>query len=361
MLSINALKLAAEEFCSAALLGEGWEDSLSRFSLAAGARGAALMRNRNHNVVGVLYSPEIHEPVTDFLAGRVPPPSRQVRATPHLAKGFRFDLDDYTEEELARDPYYQEFLRPIGFFWHAAVELSAAPGEEVVLSLKRPLKAGHFERRDADILNQTLSELRAAVRIARRVMDAEGQGIARLLQRRGAPVFELDSFGRVLRTHVFSEEAGPPLCVVRGRLLASDRLAQPALDRAIARAIAPSGSPGLVPLPDADGQHDFLQIVPVGGRARDVFLSTAAVAVLIGRKPRQRTAIDHSIVRDALSLTDREADVALLLGEGLSPIDIAQRLHIRVDTARDHLKSIFEKTGTSRQAEFVAQLGRLQL
>ena len=70
--------------------------------------------------------------------------------------------------------------------------------------------------------------------------------------------------------------------------------------------------------------------------------------------------VDHQVLRDAFSLTDREADVALMLGNGLSPAEIAAALHIQLETARDHLKSIFEKTETNRQAELAALLGRLR-
>jgi DNA-binding CsgD family transcriptional regulator len=361
VLQPDPIRLAATDFACAALLGDGWEAALSRLSSAAEAGGAALMLNREQKVVGVIASPEIKEPVASYMAGRVPPPSRQFRALHAGAKSFRFDQDDYTDDQLARDPYYQEFLRPIGFFWHAAVMLHHDERDSIGLSLKRPLRLGPYDRRDAIILDAVLPELRAAVRIARRVMDAEGEGMARLLQRRGAPVFELDPFGRVLRTHVFDEDAKSVVRVLRGRLVASDRLAQGPLDAAIAQAVASPGSPAMVSLPDADGGRDFMQIVPVGGRARDVFLSTAAVAVLIASKPRRRAAFDHTLIRDVLSLTDREADVALLLSEGLSPAEIAKHLRIQVDTVRDHLKSVFDKTGTRRQAEFVALLGSLRL
>jgi len=356
---------SVEDFVSAALLGDGWDDALSKLASAAGARGAALMRCRDYKLVGILKSAEIGELVDAYVAGRVPSNSRQVRASRSSVDGyrekeFRLDHDDYTDAEMARDPYYQEFLRPNGFFWHANVRLDGTPDEEVALSFKRGLKSGPYAREDALVLNAELPRLRGAVRIARSVLDAEGAGVARLLQRRGAPVFELDAFSRVTRTHVFDEDAASPVRVVRGRLVARDRLAQPALDGAIARAVAPSGSAAVVPLPDAEGDRRFLQVVPVGGRARDVFRATAAVAVLIDRKPRQQAIFDHDAICDGFMLTDREADVALLLGSGLSPADIAKHLHIQVDTARDHLKSIFEKTDTNRQAELVALLARLR-
>src|SRR5262245_61469389 len=117
--------------------------------------------------------------------------------------------------------------------------------------------------------------------IAKYTLDAEARGMARLLEQRGAPVFELDSWGRVLSRLAAAETDAGPLGTIGRRLVARDPAAQPALDRAIARVLAVRGATALVPLNAADGRRTFLQILPVPGRARDVFLSAAALAVLI--------------------------------------------------------------------------------
>jgi DNA-binding CsgD family transcriptional regulator len=360
MPQIDALKHSAAEFTSAALLGEGWEHFLSCLSRAAGARGAVIMRNRKRVMVSVIASEDVQEQVADYRAGRAPPNSRQVRASHEYSKGFRLDHDDYTPEEMARDPYYQEFLRPNGFFWHANVRLDDAPGEEIALSLKRGISAGPFERADQEALNSILPELRAATRIARRVLDSETAGMVRLLHQRGDPMFELDAWGRVLRAHMSNDDRTSAIQVMRDRLVAADRLAQPRLERGVAMAVASPGTPAMIPLPDTAGGRYFLQIVPVGGRARDIFLAAAAVAVLIDLKPRHQVGYFGGALRDAFALTDREVDVALMLGDGLSPAEIAGRLRIQVDTVRDHLKNVFGKTSTSRQAELTALLARLR-
>jgi DNA-binding CsgD family transcriptional regulator len=64
-------------------------------------------------------------------------------------------------------------------------------------------------------------------------------------------------------------------------------------------------------------------------------------------------------VADGFDLTDREAAVAVLIAEGLSLEEVARHLRIQRGTVRNHLKGVFEKTGTHRQAELVALLARL--
>jgi DNA-binding CsgD family transcriptional regulator len=366
MLRIEGLQSAADEFLAAALLGNGWEHALAMLSVAAAAHGAVLVRCKNHKAVSSIKTADIREIVDDYEAGKAPPNSRQVRASRDPVRGFRekafrIDHDDYTAEELASDPYYQEFLRPRGYFWHANVRLDSRPGEEVALSLKRAMKAGPYEQRDAVMLNAILRDLRVATRVAKRMLDSETAGMVTLLQQRGDPVIEFDASGQVLRTHGAGESAYDLYRTHHRRVVAHDRARQPALDRAIAQAVAAPRQPALVPLSDARGETRFLQILPVVGRARDVFLAAAAIAVVIDGKARSvRSPVERAMLRDTFALTDREADVAILLREGLSPAEMARELQIQIGTLRDHVKKLFDKSGTRRQAELVALLARIR-
>jgi hypothetical protein len=71
----------------------------------------------------------------------------------------RVDHDDYTDTELARDPFYQEFLRPAGYFWHSNLALTDGRDEVVELSLKRLHKAGPYQRADAAMLDVVVPDL----------------------------------------------------------------------------------------------------------------------------------------------------------------------------------------------------------
>lgn len=61
-------------------------------------------------------------------------------------------------------------------------------------------------------------------------------------------------------------------------------------------------------------------------------------------------AADPSSLRGTDALTKREHEIIVLIGQGLSNKDIADRLSISSTTVRHHLTSIFDKLGvTSRQ------------
>ena len=362
VLRVDRIKAAVDDVTAAAILGEGWEPALAGLSYVCGAHGAVLMRNRAHHMLAAITTVEIAESVKAFAAGQTPPNSRYSRVRFDTGLRFHVDHDDYTDDELARDPFYQEFLRPVGYFWHANLALTFGRDESVELSLKRRIEAGPYQRADADALDAVLPDLLVAARLAKYTLDAEARGMARLLEQRGAPVFELDSWGRVLSGHAATETDGAcPLRVIGQRLVATDPAAQPALDRAIARVLAVPGANALVPLTGPQGRRHFLQVLPVPGLARPIFLSAAALAVLIdGDEPPPRIRLDAATVAHGFALTDREAAVTCLLAEGATLAEVAQRLGMQVGTVRVHLRSIFAKTGTNRQAELVALLGRLR-
>ena len=55
-------------------------------------------------------------------------------------------------------------------------------------------------------------------------------------------------------------------------------------------------------------------------------------------------------------LSDRERAVTRLVARGLQTSAISERLHVSQYTVQDHLKSIFDKTGTSSRGELIARL-----
>ena len=359
-ISIDGLRAGVDDLVSAALLAEGWEEALTRFTHAAGARDAVLMRNAGHKMIAAVTTAGAKEGVSAFAAGQAPPNSRYRRVdSRHF--GFRLDHDDYSDGELSRDPFYQEFLRPHGVFWHANTVLAPGPDEYVELSLKRQIERGPYQPGDRELLDGVLSELHAAARIAKGILDAETRGMTWLLGRRGAPIIELDYRGLVLPGQTVGDNN--PSCPVRSlrrRLVATDSAAQRPVDRAIAGALSRPGQIGLAALTGADGRRYLLQVHPVPGRARDVFSSAAALALLFERDRRPATLrSDLSGLRSAYGLTEREVNVAGLLAEGLDINGIAARLGIRPNSARSYLKDALQKTGTTRQAELVALIARI--
>ena len=75
---------------------------------------------------------------------------------------------------------------------------------------------------------------------------------------------------------------------------------------------------------------------------------------------QESNAQDSAAPPDLLShLTSRERDVALLVAEGFTNNQIAERLCISLSTVKSHIQNIFAKAGIANRTALVAQLHEL--
>ncbi|MDQ3629847.1 MAG: helix-turn-helix transcriptional regulator [Actinomycetota bacterium] len=99
-------------------------------------------------------------------------------------------------------------------------------------------------------------------------------------------------------------------------------------------------------MPTSDGWLSLYASVP-----EDPFAGSVAIVI-------QRTAgEDGAPLRlEAYGLTAREREIAGLVAADLGTESIAQRLFLSPWTVRDHLKSIFDKTGARSRRELRARI-----
>jgi DNA-binding CsgD family transcriptional regulator/PAS domain-containing protein len=96
----------------------------------------------------------------------------------------------------------------------------------------------------------------------------------------------------------------------------------------------------------------LLQILVTPSVREDIFFGRRGTALVFVSDPEaQRT--QSEVLRDLYRLTPAEAAVASRLADGKSVKEIADGAAVRENTIRIHLKRIFDKTGTKRQAELV--------
>jgi DNA-binding CsgD family transcriptional regulator len=83
---------------------------------------------------------------------------------------------------------------------------------------------------------------------------------------------------------------------------------------------------------------------------RDGFGAPVPAAIVFVRDPEKLT-LASTPLQGLFGLTPAEAAIARALAEGQTVEAITKAHHISLNTVRTHLKSIFAKTGTRRQAE----------
>ena len=80
---------------------------------------------------------------------------------------------------------------------------------------------------------------------------------------------------------------------------------------------------------------------------------TPAVAVML-IDPNQRVQLPENLLADLFGFTPTEASIAIRLAHGQRKEDIAVDLGISTTTVAFHLRNLFQKTDTRRQAELIA-------
>ncbi|KGF69870.1 hypothetical protein LL06_08610 [Hoeflea sp. BAL378] len=363
---------ASNGLLEAALLGSDWREALSTYSEAAGAKGATLVRyqprdvlkSRLHNEF-VLSTDSLASSVADYLAGQAPPDPRIARVSPGLGDGFVTDFDQFTPDEIGRDAFYEEFLRPRDVRWHACarIDTSSRVGD-LYLSLKRSVRQEHYSRAEIRAINACLPTIRMAAAISRTILQAEQRGKNSVFDGRGEALFEFDVRGRVIDFNPLAGRLiGDFLDLSRGQLSALSRDDTNRLARAIA---APLGVPPRVACvvlgePGSDRRVIF-KTFPVVGSAHDVFGATAAMAVAtLWERPGWPPDALVASLRESFGLTNAEARIAALVGLGVSLAQSAATLGIGIGTARNYFKAAQTKIGVSRQAELVLLVGSMKV
>jgi DNA-binding CsgD family transcriptional regulator len=135
-----------------------------------------------------------------------------------------------------------------------------------------------------------------------------------------------------------------------------------ALAAAIDRAIRHDGlvrEPGRpVVLPRRNGQRPLIaEVIPVVGAAQDLFQRVSAIAIVTD--PDAATAAPcEPILLQAFGLTAAEARLGAQITAGKTLPEISRADGIARETLRTRLKSIFQKTGTTRQTQLALLLSR---
>jgi DNA-binding NarL/FixJ family response regulator len=113
---------------------------------------------------------------------------------------------------------------------------------------------------------------------------------------------------------------------------------------------------------DADEIHDAILAV-VGGEARIDPSVQSGLVDLVAAGPAVPTAPtpDAEPAQLPAGITDREADVLLLIAEGRSNAEIAAQLSVSGATVKTHVNHLLTKTGCRDRAQLVGYAFRLGL
>lgn len=272
------------------------------------------------------------------------------------------DEEIFSEEQVSRSQFHQEFLRSHGFGSHLSLtSLQIVPGRTFFLASQRSSSAGGAtadERRAADLLS---SHAVRALQVYRGLVrpSVSRDLLADVLAHLPNGVIVTDAQGRIAYMNRSAEALnGDGLRADRGHLLASLPPDQAKLSHLIAATLAPGATPlDVRPISlQRPGMKKplLLRAIPIRARSDQPLprilrgLDLVLITISDPESEHQDVFLD---ALGAFGLTPSEAAVAAMLGTGCSPDEIAQARKISISTVRTHIRNIYCKLQITRQGE----------
>jgi DNA-binding CsgD family transcriptional regulator len=267
-------------------------------------------------------------------------------------------------DTLRRTEYGADFLRPANISSGLMIRLCRLGRlETAVMNLNCSFRRDRFDEADFEFVAALQPHLVRAFDLGRRLA---GERLTAAAESSTAhAVFVLDETGRVQRLNPTAEHMirrPDALRIVGGRLAAAGADASRMLDGMIRRAL--SG--------DADVRRgDTLALAtPAGPRPIQVTVAPVSAeralphrlgrtALVCASDLNTPVALSGERLQALFGLSPAEVRVALAIADGESPGAAAERFGVSIQTVRNQLTRIYEKTSTRGQADLVGLIWRL--
>lgn len=233
------------------------------------------------------------------------------------------------------------------------------------LSLVRPHRRGPF-REDQALLRVLTPHLQRAIQLHTRLVELRSRRVAidEALDRIPVGILLLDGSGKTLVVNRAASEmiaSKDGLTLGREGLAASNTTESRELRPLIAEAAATgtgsgAGSGGALAVSRPSLRRPLSVLVtPVTARVSTFGEVSPAVVVFV-TDPEREIRTDGGVLHELYRFTPAKVRVATRLMQGESVEEAARNLDIMINTARTHVRHLFEKTDTNRHRELVRLL-----
>ena len=270
------------------------------------------------------------------------------------------------DDELVATDFYRDWLAPQDLLHHLFGVLDRRGSVVTYLVFGRSERAGPFNESEIALLRDLLPKMQRGFRagqafrkaqnierVAMEALDAMPMGIV-LLSGSGGVVGANLAARRII-------DSGEVLSITEGGLWVDWGWRKLRFRDLISR----EGDRGRrnraeeVPafsVPRSPGQKPLsILVVPVGEQVEPEAEDKPVAIVFVG-DPDRPVEIDPARLSQIYGLSRAEARVVALLARGYRLDQVAEALGVAYETVRKHLKQVFGKTGTARQAELVRLL-----
>lgn len=284
-----------------------------------------------------------------------------------LQEGDVVIAEEAIGRQWMRSSFYQDYLRPADVRHLMGTDIYPAEGIECRLRVTRHHGTRPFSREDQALCGRIVPHLKRAIQLHSRMdcLEARHQLLMNTVARARLGIVSFDQTGQLLGMNpearrLLDERDGIGL---RGNTLYVENLSEERELMRLIRQMLGQARPG-----DSVAAIEGLSITRPSGRSKLGVLVRSvpqgrfdrrqrpAVAMFLRDSEASSAATDVEVVRRLFGLTRTEAALAQVLTEGLAVNDVAKRMNICRNTARTHLRSIFFKTGVTRQTQLVRLL-----
>ena len=341
----------------ASVVPELWPGVLAGLAQLSGTAWAAVASVRDSEARWAVSAPEADEIVRahfDLFASNM----RTARLLARPYPGFITDYDILTQEEIDAEPVYRDFLIPRGFGFGVGTNIVPQTGDTIVVHCEGRFATGAIRREIVDRLDTLRPHLARSALVSARLSFERARTAIETLSGIGYAACAVDHSGVAIFANT-GLDAERSFWTTRGgnRIALLDRRADRKLQEALGAIDTGQGVRSLPLVAPAGGAPAVLHVVPIRRAAHDLFTHAAAILVLTKASEQPTQAI--SLLQALFDLSATEADIAARISAGRSAEHIALADAKSVDTVRNQLKSVLQKTGCRRQVDLVRLLTQL--
>lgn len=271
---------------------------------------------------------------------------------------------------MRQTEHYNDFLKPqdIRFLLTGFTDKTSTRMD--ILSVFHRVRQDDFNDRSVRVFEILIDHVSQALNVERTLDGARAcsRGLGAALDSVPRAIVLLNSGGAVVYANAAADRllsAADGLSVSGGRLEATSPGARKSLDRLLRDAAdAPFRTRHqrrLTKVPRISGRHPYvvraapIESTPDIADVNDLPESPRLLVTISDPEDRHPvpTAGELQVI---YGLTPAEANLAVELSGGATLARVAERQGIAVSTVRKYLRSVFDKTGTHRQAELVQRL-----
>lgn len=368
----QALLDAVGAIYDAALSPELWPAALSKVSHVCGSSWTLCsITPLNPMSPGVSFQnaeadPEFLARMVRFTTAENNPSVPRLLSAP-LGRIIRRE-EHFSDAEWERTDVHNELYRPRGIY--AAIGVPLIRSQYFVpFGLHRNRSHGAFERAHLRAVFHIIPHMQRAIQMTLRLdaLSVRAYALEAAWDRLAYGVLFLDGNGRILWANragerMLAKQDG--ICGRGGSLLAAANGANARLQQLIGEAARTANEDGLcnggaILIPRRlPAQPLSLTVSPL--RTERSLIATGGIpapAVLVFvNDPDLAPTVPVALLQQIYNLTERETRLAVLLLEGLDLHEISERMAVSIHTVRTHLRHLFEKTNTRRQAELIRRL-----